>query len=181
MPDPRPLDDCLIPASCTWRVVLGIDPGTQKMGYGAIVLAPDGPRLVTAGILRTKARDKVHARLASLAVDFDTVLRQTRPDIVVIENAFSHLNPRTAIRLGEARGFVIAASVRAGAVIEEISPAEAKKRITGNGNAAKQQVAAMVPRLLRLEAGLELAEDATDALALALAYARRDEAARVLR
>lgn len=161
--------------------MLGIDPGTVKMGFGAIVLAPDGPRLITAGVLRAKARDKVHARLGSLAVDFDTVLRQTRPDVVVIENAFSHRNPRTAIRLGEARGFVIAASVRAGAEIEEISPAEAKKRITGNGNAAKQQVGAMVPRLLKLDAGLELAEDAADALALALAYARRDEAARMLR
>jgi crossover junction endodeoxyribonuclease RuvC len=178
---PRPLDDCLIPASCTWPIVLGLDPGTQVVGYGAIVLAPDGPRLVTAGILKAKTRDKVHQRLASLAVDFDTVLRQTRPDVVVIENAFSHRNPRTAIRLGEARGFVIAASVRAGAAIEEISPAEAKKRVTGNGNAAKQQVAAMVPRLLNLSAELALAEDATDALALALAYARRDEASRLLR
>jgi crossover junction endodeoxyribonuclease RuvC len=69
---------------------------------------------------------------------------------------------------------VIAASVRFGATIDEISPSEAKRRVTGNGNAAKSQVAAMVPRLVAMP-DVELPEDATDALALALAHARRLE------
>ena len=115
-----------------------------------------------------------HERLGILSEAFDELLAAARPTTVVIENAFTHRNPRTAIRLGEARGMVIAAAVRAGAGIEEISPSEAKRRVTGNGNAAKSQVAAMVPRLVAMP-DVDLPEDATDALALALAYARRRE------
>ena len=166
---------CLVPDGCTWPIVLGVDPGTHVMGYGALVLAPDGPRLLTAGVLRARTRDAPHLRLGQLAAALEDVLDQARPTTVVIENAFSNRNPRTAIRLGEARGVVIAAAFRRGAPIVEVSPADAKKRITGNGRASKVQVAAMVPRLLGLDAALELAEDATDALALALAHARHDE------
>lgn len=145
------------------------------MGYGAIVLAPDGPRLLAAGVLRARARDAAHLRIGQLGEAFEGVLNQTRPTTIVIENAFSHRNPRTAIRLGEARGMLIAAAYRRTVPVVEISPADAKKRITGNGRAAKEQVAAMVPRLLGLSEALALAEDATDALALALAFARRRE------
>ncbi|MBC8451371.1 MAG: crossover junction endodeoxyribonuclease RuvC [Planctomycetes bacterium] len=177
----EPVSECLVPDSCTWPIVLGVDPGTHVMGYGALVMAPDGPRLLIAGVLRAKRSDTVFERLATLSIAFDKILRQTRPTTVVIENAFAHKNPRTTIRLGEARGVVIAAAARKGAAIEEISPAEAKKRITGNGNAAKSQVAAMVPLLLNLTGALDLADDATDALALALAFVRRDEVTRLLR
>jgi len=164
----------LVPEGFALPIVLGLDPGTQVMGYGALVLAADGPRLLTAGVLRARARLPVHQRLGILAEAFDELLAMARPTTVVIENAFTHRNPRTAIRLGEARGMVIAAAVRAGAELEEISPSEAKRRVVGNGNAAKSQVAAMVPRLVQ-GLDVELPEDATDALALALAHARRRE------
>jgi len=162
----------LVPAGFDLPIVLGLDPGTQVVGYGALILAADGPRLLTAGVLRARARLPVFERLGILADAFDELLHLTRPTTVVIENAFTHRNPRTAIRLGEARGMVIAAAVRSGATIEEISPSEAKRRVTGNGNAAKAQVAAMVPRLVQ-GLDVDLPEDATDALALALAHARR--------
>lgn len=170
---------CLVPDDCTWPILLGVDPGTHVMGYGAVVVAPDGPRFLTAGVLRATRRDVATLRLGQLAAGFEGVLDQTRPTTVVIENAFSHRNPRTAIRLGEARGMVIAAACRRSAPVAEISPSDAKKRITGNGRAAKEQVAAMVPRLLGV-ADLDLPSDATDALALALAFARRDEVASAL-
>jgi crossover junction endodeoxyribonuclease RuvC len=170
----------LVPDGCTWPIVLGVDPGTHVMGYGAIVIAPDGPRLLTAGVLRAKASDAASLRIGQLGVAFEGVLTQTRPTTIAIENAFSHRNPRTAIRLGEARGMVIAAGFRRGVPIVEISPADAKKRITGNGRAAKEQVAAMVRRLLGLGESDGLKEDATDALALALAYARRQELSNLL-
>lgn len=162
----------LVPAGFDLPIVLGLDPGTHVVGYGALILAADGPRLLTAGVLRAPARLHVHERLGILAAAFDELLVKTRPTVVVIENAFANKNPRTTIRLGEARGIVIAASVRAGAKVDEISPAEAKKRVTGNGNAAKSQVAAMVPRLVAMP-DVDLPDDATDALALALAWTRR--------
>ena len=80
--------ECLVPDGCTWPIVLGVDPGTHVMGYGAVVLAPDGPRLLTAGVLRARTRDAPHLRLGQLATALEDVLDQSRPTTVVIEPEF---------------------------------------------------------------------------------------------
>lgn len=155
--------------------LLGIDPGTRVIGFGALRLESRGPRLVGAGVIRTSARSSAAVRLGELAAGIERVLLELRPEIVVVERAFAGRNVASALRIGEGRGVVIAAAARAGARVVEMPPAAAKKALVGNGQAHKSQVAAMVARLLNLESPPEPL-DATDALALALAHHLRDRA-----
>lgn len=149
--------------------LLGIDPGTRVIGFGALRLDARGPRLVGAGVIRTSARAGAAVRLGELAEGIERVLLELRPEVVVVERAFAARNVASALRIGEGRGVVLAAAVRAGARVVEMPPAAAKKALVGNGQAHKTQVAAMVARLLGLSSAPEPL-DATDALALALAH-----------
>src|SRR5262245_13870962 len=88
----REPERCLVPAGCDWPVVLGIDPGTRAMGYGAIVLAPDGPRLLVAGVIAPRAGAVLAERLAEIAAELPRVLARCRPHWLAIERAFSAVN-----------------------------------------------------------------------------------------
>ncbi|MEW6072575.1 MAG: crossover junction endodeoxyribonuclease RuvC [Planctomycetota bacterium] len=172
------LPDDLVPPDCPWPIVLGLDPGTRIVGYGAIVLAPDGPRLLACGVLRPPSRLAAAARLARIAAELEEILRAVRPALVVVERAFAARNVQSALRIGEARGVALAAAARAGAPVVELAPAAAKKALVGHGGASKEQVAAMVAaRLGRGE--LAVPHDATDALALALAHVHRSRFAEI--
>jgi crossover junction endodeoxyribonuclease RuvC len=166
-PDPT----TLVPENCPWEIVLGIDPGTRVLGYGALVAAPDGPRLLSAGDIRPQG-DRGAARLADLQRELELLLASLQPGIVVVESAFAARNVQSALRLGEARGIVLACAGRTGAEVVEYAPAVARKTLLGNGNAGKEQVAAMVATLLGLADPPEPL-DVTDALSLALAYIHR--------
>jgi len=171
------LDAPLVPADCTWPIVLGIDPGTRALGYGAIVLAPGGARLVTAGVLRPGgAHSEPAQRLAELAAALPRLIARCRPNCVVVERAFAARNVHSALRLGEARGVALACAAASGARVVELSPAQTRKAVLGRGAGSKEQVAFMVARLLKHDiSGLAL--DASDALALALAAAHVVESA----
>jgi crossover junction endodeoxyribonuclease RuvC len=154
--------------------VLGIDPGTRVVGYGAVVANRRGPRLFGAGVLKPGAKLDVPARLAAILVEFEELLLEVRPDVVVVEQAFVSRNWQSALRIGEGRGIILAAAARFGSQIVQFAPAVAKKALVGNGAADKTQVAAMVAEALGLpEAPQPL--DATDALALALAHVLRSK------
>lgn len=158
-------------------VVLGIDPGTQVLGYGAVVAAPR-PRLLAAGEIRTGgARASVPERLGTIRRELDALLVRLDPDVVVIELAFASRNVQSALRMGEGRGVVLACAACHGARIEQITPAEAKKTLVGNGAADKRQVARMVAILLD-RTDLPERMDVTDALAIALAWLQRERAPR---
>ena len=172
-PDSDPVRP-LVPEGCTWPVVLGIDPGTRVLGYGALVLAPDGPRLLVAGTVRPRATDPVPQRLNHIRREIDELMRVCRPAHVAVERVYAGRNVQSALRIGEGRGVVLAAAAAADAEVAEIAPAEAKKAVLGNGGASKEQVAAMVRRLLDLELP-DAPLDVTDALAIALALVRRLE------
>jgi crossover junction endodeoxyribonuclease RuvC len=169
------LDAPLVPADCTWPIVLGIDPGTRALGFGAIVLAPGGARLVTAGVLRPgNAHSEPAQRLAELAAALPRLIARCRPQCVAVERAFAARNVHSALRLGEARGVALACAAASGARVIELSPSQVRKSVLGIGSGTKEQVAFMVARLLRHDlSGLGL--DASDALALALAAARAVE------
>lgn len=156
-------------------VVLGIDPGTRILGYGAIVVGRARSRFVTAGVVKPPAGLALAARLARISAELDGLLTELRPDVVAIERAFGGRNVQSALRLGEARGIAIAAAARVAAEVVELTPAEAKRAVVGSGAADKEQVAAMVMRHLDLEdpGG---PRDATDALAVALAHVLTDRA-----
>jgi len=158
--------------ACPWPIVLGIDPGTRVVGYGAVVANARGPRLFGAGVLRPGARLDVPARLGAILAEFEQLLEEVRPDVVVVEQAFAARNLQSALRIGEGRGVILAAAARFGSRIVQFAPAVAKKALVGHGAADKTQVAAMVAATLRLSAAPEPL-DATDALALALAHVLR--------
>lgn len=161
-----------VPEGLPWPVVLGIDPGTLVMGYGAVVQRPEGPRLLAAGVLRAGRGSDVPTRLGSLRQQLDQVLVSLRPSVVVVEHAYSAVNVQSALRVGEGRGVALSAAACHGARVVQYQASQAKKTLVGVGSADKERVA----RMVGLELGLdELPQplDATDALALALTFVFR--------
>lgn len=152
-----------------WPIVLGIDPGTRIVGYGAILAHRDGPRYLDAGAIRTSARAGVPQRLSEIQGGIAAILERIRPTVVVVERAFASRNVQSALRIGEGRGVALACAAAFGAEVVELPPAVAKKALVGHGAADKGQVARMVGHVLGLREG-PTSLDATDALALALAH-----------
>jgi crossover junction endodeoxyribonuclease RuvC len=162
------------------HLVLGIDPGTIVVGYGAVRAANtraahfSAPRvqLVEAGVLRAHRERPLAERLGLLLDLLDALVLELRPAVVVVERAFTAKNPLTALRLGEGRGLAIAVAARRGCRVVERTPAQCKRQITGSGAATKALVARAVESLLgRTLDGSP--RDATDALALALTELQR--------
>jgi crossover junction endodeoxyribonuclease RuvC len=160
------------PPTCRWPILLGIDPGTRVVGYGAIVAAERGPRLLAAGVVRTDPKSPVPDRLGQIQGEIAVLLAKLRPTIVVVEQAFAARNVQAALRIGEGRGVVMACASAFGAEVVQYAPAVAKKALVGHGAADKSQVARMVAEILNA-GNLDLPLDASDALALALAHWQR--------
>ncbi len=156
------------------RIVLGLDPGTRIVGYGAVVAHARGPKLFAAGVVQPGARLEVPQRLACIQQEIELLLEKVRPDVVVVEQAFAARNMQSALRIGEGRGVLLACAARFGAEIVQYPPAVAKKAAVGHGAADKTQVAAMIARSLGLQQAPEPL-DASDALALALAWIVRQK------
>jgi len=132
-------------------LVLGIDPGTATTGYG--VVRSDKPglaSLVECGVIRTRARDPLPARLHEIFEGVRELIARHRPDALAVEDVFYAKNVRTTITLGHARGVILLAGQLAGLEIDEFPPAEIKKAVVGTGAASKEQVQFMLTRLLRL-------------------------------
>lgn len=154
------------------KIVLGLDPGTRVVGYGAVAVHSRGPKLFAAGVIKLTGRLEVPQRLGVILDGIEDLLEQVRPDVVVVEQAFAARNMQSALRIGEGRGVLLACAARFGAEIVQYPPAVAKKAAVGHGAADKTQVAAMIARTLGLEKAPEPL-DASDALALALAWVAR--------
>lgn len=156
------------------EIVLGIDPGTRDLGYGAVVIGARGPRFLAAGLISVRDAD-VPVRLGRIRVELDVLLERLKPTVIVVEQAFAARNVQSALRIGEGRGVVLGCAAATGARIVQYPPAVAKKALVGNGGADKTQVARMVEQLLGAKVqGLPL--DSSDALCLALAYIARARA-----
>jgi crossover junction endodeoxyribonuclease RuvC len=151
-------------------VILGIDPGTLVVGYGAVTTRSRTAGFLAAGVVRAGRRSPVPERLAQIQRELLELLERIRPDLVVVERAFAAKNVQSALRIGEGRGVALACAAAFGAEILEIPPASAKKSVAGHGAAPKQQVARMVAVALGLREPPKPL-DASDALALALAAA----------
>ena len=149
-------------------LVLGIDPGTANTGYG--VVRGDGPGvpvLVECGVIRTRARDPLPARLREIFEGVQELIERHRPDALSVEDVFYARNVRTTVVLGHARGVILLAGQQAGVEIFEFPPAEIKKAVVGHGGATKTQVQFMLTRLLRLKS-VPSPSDAADGVAAAL-------------
>ena len=153
-------------------IALGIDPGTAVCGFGVVELADGRLRLVDAGVVRTPAAESDADRLRLLHAALAALVAEHRPARVGVERLFFQRNVQTAMAVGQARGVALLVAAEAGLAVDEPTPNEVKQAICGNGAADKAQVAAMVARLLGTS--LEgVADDATDALAVAIGCAYR--------
>ncbi|HLE88607.1 MAG TPA: crossover junction endodeoxyribonuclease RuvC [Candidatus Limnocylindria bacterium] len=153
-------------------IALGIDPGTAICGFGVVELADGRLRLVDAGVVRTPAAESDADRLRLLHAALAALVAEHRPARVGVERLFFQRNVQTAMAVGQARGVALLVAAEAGLAVDEPTPNEVKQAICGNGAADKAQVAAMVARLLGTS--LEgVADDATDALAVAIGCAYR--------
>ena len=130
-----------------------IDPGLSVTGYGFVELAQDDavPRRVVGGVFRLRAKAPMAYRLAQLYDDLSAVLDELRPEVMVVEQLFSHYrHVRTAILMGHARGVVLLAGQSRGLKMDQLQPTEVKKAITGDGHATKAQMQQAVMSQCRL-------------------------------
>jgi crossover junction endodeoxyribonuclease RuvC len=152
--------------------ILGVDPGSQATGFGAI--DSDGSRyaLVEFGVIRTRPKLSFPEKLRSIHERIAEVVDRCRPDQMAVENLFYATNVKSALRLGHVRGVAILAGVLRGLPIHEYAPMEVKQAVVGYGRADKEQVQRMVAMLLGMDAAPE-PHDAADALAVALCHANQ--------
>ena len=150
--------------------VLGIDPGTAVLGYGVVESGSSRhPTLIECGILTTRSRDPLAARLRILYEGVSALLARHAPGAMAVESAFYARNVHTTVVLSHARGVILLAGELAGGAVAEYSPALIKKTIVGRGAALKPQVGYMVAQLLRLKSPPAPA-DAADGVAVALTH-----------
>jgi crossover junction endodeoxyribonuclease RuvC len=149
-------------------LVLGIDPGTANTGYGVVRGGAGAPTLVECGVIRTRPRDPLPARLREIYEGVQELIQRHRPDALSVEDVFYARNVRTTVVLGHARGVILLAAALNGIVVNEYAPSEIKKAVVGTGGATKEQVQFMLTRLLRLKS-VPQPSDAADGVAAALA------------
>jgi crossover junction endodeoxyribonuclease RuvC len=159
--------------------IFGIDPGSDRTGYGCVETDGSRHRLVCCGAISAPASAAFPDRLALIHSRLSDLLRDHRPDAVAIENIFFAANVRSALKLGHARGVAMLAAVEAGVRVVEYTPAEIKRAVVGHGRAEKPQVQHMVKMLLGL-ATAPAPHDAADALAVAICHVHSHTPARAV-
>jgi len=150
--------------------ILGIDPGLNTTGYGVLDFTGKQPRLVEAGVVRSKASGTLAERIKEIHDGVADVVATLKPEVVAIEELYSHYErPTTAILMGHARGVILLAAAEAGISLTSYPSTQIKKTITGNGHAAKWQMQEAIRRELNLPK-LPEPPDVADALAIALCH-----------
>ena len=152
-------------------IILGIDPGLRKTGFGIIKSEKNLVVYISSGIVSTTENDTHAERLRDIFVGIREVIAKYTPEYAVIEKVFVNNNPKTTLALGQARGASLTAIALEKIPILELSSNEIKKSIVGNGHATKTQMQFMVKSLLRLDT--EVCQDASDALASAITLSHR--------
>jgi crossover junction endodeoxyribonuclease RuvC len=151
--------------------ILGIDPGLQVCGYAVVEAGPDGETLIEAGVIRAAADCPLAERLNRIAADTQSLLESFRPEVVAVEELYSHYaHPRTAILMGHARGVILQKCAEASIEVRSFSATRIKKSLTGNGRASKEQVQRTIQTILALSK-LPQPSDVADAIAAALCCA----------
>ena len=152
------------------RIILGIDPGTTVMGFGVLRMEDGRVTLLEAGAIRFTATDDHTLKLRAIFNDTLAIIERHHPDELAIEAQFFGKNVQSMLKLGRAQGVAIAAALQQDIPVVEYAPKRVKQSVTGNGNATKEQVAAMLLSILGLKE-LPHSTDATDALAVAVCHA----------
>ena len=155
----------------TEKIILGIDPGTNVMGYGVIRVTGNKAELVVMGIIDMRKEKDPYLRLGKIFERVTGIIDSYLPDEMAIEAPFFGKNVQSMLKLGRAQGVAIAAAIHHDVPIHEYAPLKIKMAITGQGQASKEQVAGMLQRLLKLDQS-EMCKfmDATDALGAAYCH-----------
>lgn len=147
-------------------IVMGVDPGSRVTGYGVVSCGSGVSTVMECGVIRLSQSQSLPERIGEICRVLEDVLIRCRPQRIAIETAFVGRSVRAAMTLGQVRGAVVALAMRMGIGIHEYAPREVKLAVTGSGSAGKEQVAAMLVRLLDLGVAPE-SRDITDALGIA--------------
>jgi crossover junction endodeoxyribonuclease RuvC len=150
-------------------IVLGIDPGSHRCGFGVVAREGSRLRVLESGVVEPGALP-LPERLAAILEALDGVIARTRPAEAAVEQVHSGPSPRSALVLGQARGVALAAAARGGLPVFEYQPSEVKLSFTGNGRAGKEQMVRTARQLLGVHAGLS---DEADAVAVAVCHLAR--------
>lgn len=148
---------------------MGIDPGTNILGYGVIAIGPKGPEYLTMGTLDLRKERDPFVKLDLIFRETGRLMDMYSPEAVAVESPFYGKNPQVMLKLGRAQGAAITAALHRGIPVHEYAPRKAKVAITGTGSASKEQVCNMICHTLNVRLEPEHL-DATDALALALCH-----------
>ena len=148
--------------------ILGIDPGLQVCGYACLEMDADKEKLIEAGVIRTEKGPAIEIKLNRIAEDISLLLENFKPDVVAVEELYSHYaHPKTAILMGHARGVILQRCAQAAIEVRSFSATRIKKSITGNGRASKEQIQRTIQTILCLPQIPE-PNDVADAIAAAL-------------
>ena len=151
------------------KKILGIDPGTNILGYGVICVDNKGPHYVDMGVFDLRKIKDPFEKLANIFAGVTELLEIHNPDQLAVESPFYGKNAQVILKLGRAQGAALTAAVMKGIPVAEYAPRKAKIAICGNGAASKEQVAMMIQKTLKVELDPKYL-DATDALAIALCH-----------
>ncbi len=150
--------------------VLGIDPGTARLGYAVLETVPS-LKLITCGIIKTSKDQSASLRLAEIRKDLLQIINLYKPELVSVEKLFFFKNLKTIVPVAEARGVILEVAGTLSLELQEFTPLQVKQIITGQGRAEKSLVADIICSELGLSAGIS-PDDASDAVAIALCSIR---------
>jgi crossover junction endodeoxyribonuclease RuvC len=152
-------------------IILGVDPGLQVCGYAAVEVNSNGEKLIEAGVIRTDESADLAERLNQIATDTGSLLENFGPNVVAVEELYSHYkHPKTAILMGHARGVILQTAAMKEAEVKSFGATRVKKSLTGNGRASKEQMQRAIQSTLGLKQ-LPEPPDVADAIAVALCCA----------
>lgn len=155
----------------TERVIMGIDPGTNVMGYGILKGVGQKAEMIAMGVIDMRKEDDPYLRLGHIYQRVTGIIDEYLPDEIAIEAPFFGKNVQSMLKLGRAQGVAIAAAIRHSVPVHEYAPMKIKMAITGRGSASKEQVAGMLQRILKIhEDEMPKFMDATDALGAAYCH-----------
>ncbi|WP_169777414.1 crossover junction endodeoxyribonuclease RuvC [Campylobacter mucosalis] len=149
--------------------ILGIDPGSRNCGYAIVEKSPRKTTLIEAGLIKIK-QERLQYQITELCEGLDVIFKNHSFDEVAIEDIFFAYNPKTVLKLAQFRGALSLKILQLHGDFAEYTPLQVKKAVTGNGKAAKEQVAFMVKKMLGISKDIKPL-DITDAIAVALTHA----------
>ena len=152
--------------------ILGIDPGTGRVGWGIVTHEKGVDSFLDCGCFETKANSELPERLTKIYAFIEDLIKLHHPDVLAVESLFFEKNAKTAIDVASARGVILLAGQKAGLDVFQYTPLQVKSSLTGYGKAEKSQVEFMVGKILHLKAKIK-PDDAADAVAIALTHAFR--------